>query len=47
MEDLEGRNYSTALNKSIQLMDTLENELGKILTEIKYLSQLKLFVKIS
>lgn len=43
MEDLEGRNYSTALNKSIQLMDTLENELGKILTEIKYLSQLKLF----
>lgn len=43
MEDLESRNYNSALSKAINLMDTIENELIKIITEIKHLSQLKLF----
>ncbi len=43
MEDLEARNYHPALNKVIQLMDILEDELIKIIPEITHLSQLKLF----
>lgn len=43
IEELENRSYQNALSKVIKVMDTLETEVLKILPEVKYLSQLKLF----